>query len=341
MTIPTTNYFISDEAWRIIMFVRCGIIACVPIGVILHAWTEQARPRGIGLRDCASEIIRRAIWYIVALGVIMAIAYVCYRDQFEAYLNIANGDFVAPLLGVVGGFAVVGLLWFACWYYPALGVMNKMVVARVSTHISGGVVQHGGEKQQAAQAFREKFYRSKEAKAGHYISAVSIAGLYMRPEAEMRHCLFLGSSGAGKTTAVRGLLRSVQERSLYTNDRALILDPDGAYLSRFFDPNLHKILNPFDARSMKWALFREISEPWDIENIANALVPDPGGESGQWADKARLVVSSVLQYLSKIPGAESRDLYEVCCLSTVPELRELLANTPADFVNLTWPLSML
>ena len=40
-------------------------------------------------------------------------------------------------------------------------------------------------------------------------------------------------------------------------------------------------------------------------------------------------LSSGLEVLSHTPGAQTRDLYEVCCLATVPELRELLAKTPA------------
>lgn len=330
MTNPSTVYTISDEALRIIISLRLSIFFLVPFCVILQAWTEQLKPRGISLSDCTLEITKRALWYIVPIEVIAAIAYVFYRDQFEACVNIASGYSEAPLLGIVASLLVCGVLWFASWYYPAQGIVNKMATIRVSEHISGAVVENGSKKQQADKAFHVKFVRSKEAQAGHYISTVSVAGLYMPPESEMRHFLFLGSTGAGKTAAVRGLLRSVQERSQYTKERVLMLDPDGAYLSRFYNPKRgDKILNPFDARAMKWALFKEISEPWDIENIANALVPDPGGESGQWADKARLVVSSALQYLSKIPDAESRDLYEVCCLSTVPELREILSKTSA------------
>ena len=43
-------------------------------------------------------------------------------------------------------------------------------------------------------------------------------------------------------------------------DRAVIADPDGGYLQRFYDPASRGdvILNPFDQRSVKWNLFAEI-----------------------------------------------------------------------------------
>jgi hypothetical protein len=58
--------------------------------------------------------------------------------------------------------------------------------------------------------------------------------------------------GSGKSTAISEVLRMALARG----DRALIADPDGGYLQRFYDPHRGDlILNPFDPRWARWDLF--------------------------------------------------------------------------------------
>lgn len=317
----------AAELSQTLTTMRLGIIAFVPILVILHAWTEQAKPRGISLHDCAWGIAKRAVWYIGALVVLLASAYVCYQDKFEAGLEIASGHSGAPLPGVLAGLAVFGTLWLACWYYPAIGVVQNMA-GIVTQHLRGSIVLDGAAKQKGDAKRRED--HDREAEAGHYAGNIRLAGLCAPTAAEVLHWLVLGSTGTGKTLAIRGAINDIAERAKHTAERMLIVDPDGGYAARYFNAKRgDKVMSPFHPSSVNWAMFREICRPYDADNIAAALVPDPGGDAGEWARKARTVVSSALEVLAKTPGAESRDLYEVCCLATVPELRELLAKTPA------------
>jgi hypothetical protein len=327
MTVSTAN--LPTEVSQILMSLRLGLIAFIPMLVTLHTWTEQAKPRGISFRDCAWKITKGALWYIGALDALLAIAYVCLRDKLELYLDIANGHSGAPLLGVFGGLAVLGLLWFACWYYPATGVVHGMAASGVCHHLRGSIVIDGTMNQAKAAKLHEGFDRRTD--AGHCVSPIRLAGLPMPAAAEVLHTLILGTTGTGKSVTIRGAMSDISERAKHTGERMLIVDPDGAYAARYFDPKrCDRILNPFDAeRTANWAIFQEITRAYDADNIAAALVPDPGGDAGEWARKARTVVSSAIEVLAKTPGAESRDLYEVCCLATVPELRELLARTPA------------
>ena len=79
-----------------------------------------------------------------------------------------------------------------------------------------------------------------------------IAGVSVPLEDETKHFKFMGTTGSGKSTAMRELLNGALKRG----DRAIIADPDGGYLSRFYDPSRGDvILNPFDTRSAKWNLF--------------------------------------------------------------------------------------
>jgi len=48
----------------------------------------------------------------------------------------------------------------------------------------------------------------------------------------------------------------------------VIADPDGGYLGYFHDSARGDvILNPFDARSLKWDLFAEIANDYDVEHL--------------------------------------------------------------------------
>ena len=58
-------------------------------------------------------------------------------------------------------------------------------------------------------------------------------------------------------------------------DRAVIADPDGGYVRRFHDPKRGDvILNPFEPASARWDLFGEISNDYDVEQLARSLIPD-------------------------------------------------------------------
>lgn len=64
----------------------------------------------------------------------------------------------------------------------------------------------------------------------------------------------------------------------YLGGLAVIADPDGGCLNRFYDPARGDvILNPFDRRAHTWDLYGEITPPHDVEQLARSLTPDPPG----------------------------------------------------------------
>jgi hypothetical protein len=76
-------------------------------------------------------------------------------------------------------------------------------------------------------------------------SELSLAGVRVAELDETKHFKFIGTTGTGKSTAIAQLL----ERALARGDRAIIADPDGGYLRRFYDEGRGDIiLNPFDQR---------------------------------------------------------------------------------------------
>lgn len=143
---------------------------------------------------------------------------------------------------------------------------------------------------------------------------------------ETKHFKLLGTTGTGKSTAIRELLAGALARG----DRALIADPDGSYLEAFYDPErADRILNPFDQRSARWDLFAEIRAPQDAEQLARSFVPDHEGSDRNWRHYARTFISAVLRRLSSSGEANLPQLYRLLFLAPAEELRVLLAGTPA------------
>jgi hypothetical protein len=124
-------------------------------------------------------------------------------------------------------------------------------------------------------------------------TCITLAGIAVEPMDKTKHFKLIGTTGSGKSTAIRDVLRTALSRG----DRALIADPDGGYLHRFYDPDRgDQILNPFDPRSARWDLFGELRDPYDTDQLARALIPDAADASGrEWRAYARTFLAAILR----------------------------------------------
>lgn len=165
--------------------------------------------------------------------------------------------------------------------------------------------------------------RSTRSTAG----SITLAGLQVAPLDETKHFKIIGTTGTGKSTAIRELLTGALERG----DRAIIADPDGGYLSRFADAARGDIvLNPFEPGSRKWDLFGEIHNAYDVDQLARSLLPDQGGPDRSWINYARTFFSSVTRQAHEAGITDMRELYRLLVVADAKELRGLLAGTPAQ-----------
>jgi type IV secretory pathway TraG/TraD family ATPase VirD4 len=97
---------------------------------------------------------------------------------------------------------------------------------------------------------------------------LTLAGIAIRPSDESKHFKLIGTTGTGKTTAIRELLGSAIARG----DRAIFADPDAGYLAHFYDRYRGDIvLNPFERESAKWNIFAEIDSSFDVDQFATTL----------------------------------------------------------------------
>ena len=154
---------------------------------------------------------------------------------------------------------------------------------------------------------------------------ITLAGMTIAAEDETKHFKFIGTTGTGKSTAIREILSAALTRG----DRAVIADPDGTYLSRFYDARRGDvILNPFDPDSVKWNLLGETATDQDVDQLARSLIPD-GGSDRSWSGYARTFFTAVVQQAMAARTQDDREIYRLITQASVKELQALLAGTAA------------
>jgi type IV secretory pathway TraG/TraD family ATPase VirD4 len=157
-------------------------------------------------------------------------------------------------------------------------------------------------------------------------AGLTLAGVPIAPADETKHFKLIGTTGTGKSTAIRELLGAALRRG----DAAIVADPDGGYLARYYDAARGDvILNPFDGEARKWDLFAEISHDYDVEQLARSLIPDHGARNAEWPGYARTLFSSVTHQLLEGGIRDDEELFRLLTRAPQAELRSLLAGTVA------------
>jgi type IV secretory pathway TraG/TraD family ATPase VirD4 len=162
----------------------------------------------------------------------------------------------------------------------------------------------------------------------HTGAMLRLAGKPIHRADETKHFKLIGTTGTGKSTAIAGLLSAALRRG----DRAVIADPDGGYCTQFFDAwRGDQVLNPFAARSAKWAPLAELEDAADPEHLASALIAtSTDATASEWRGYARTFVAATLERCRAIPGGDTRELWRLIAVAGPDELRPLLAGTAAQ-----------
>ena len=191
-------------------------------------------------------------------------------------------------------------------------------------YLSGLVSQRGSSDSQVERGATLRDAYPSRVRRG----ALRLAGVTVPASDETKHFKLLGTTGTGKSTAIRGLLRTALERG----DRAIIADPDGSYLAHYYDPERgDQILNPFDTRAARWSLFAELDSAYDIEELARALIPEHGDAAArEWKSYARTLFTAITRQLHDARETDLGLLYRLLTSAHVKELRILVAGTAAE-----------
>lgn len=154
---------------------------------------------------------------------------------------------------------------------------------------------------------------------------IVLGGVPIPVDTEPYHFMVAGSTGSGKSVAIRTLLDHIKDRG----DTAIIVDSGGEFLTRYYNKDTDYILNPFDDRCVSWSPTAELEGPWDAESLARSIVPNGTADMKEWNGYAQTFLTAVLQKLFEQRRTSLRDLLWTVQAASIDELKPLLAGTPA------------
>ncbi|WP_186159544.1 type IV secretion system DNA-binding domain-containing protein [Burkholderia gladioli] len=167
---------------------------------------------------------------------------------------------------------------------------------------------------------------TKELQAQDAASPYRIAGVPMRKQAENLNTLIAGAQGTGKSQQFFALMDQVRAQG----KRAIVYDTSGEFTATYFREGKDIILNPFDARSPNWNVWREIQEDYHNDGIAEGLIPIPPNVPDPFfAIAGRMIVKDTIRALGEDGKRTNAALYKAIAHSNLEELHAILIKQAA------------
>ncbi|HGK6639219.1 TPA: type IV conjugative transfer system coupling protein TraD [Legionella pneumophila] len=191
-------------------------------------------------------------------------------------------------------------------------------------------LQKKGENQSKSRVVRgselveEQELKTRIKKKGK-TSPYRISSVYLPLGSEAQHIQIAGTTGSGKTVAIRDLLMTIRERG----ERAIIYDKGGTYLSRFFREEQDVLLNPLDERGHSWNVWAECEDKADLEALAEAIMPMPINNTMDpfWIHAARMIFVSTANELKNHPNRSNLMLLRYLLTTDLEKIHHLLRHT--------------
>ncbi|HSH85389.1 MAG TPA: type IV secretion system DNA-binding domain-containing protein [Guyparkeria sp.] len=240
-------------------------------------------------------------------------------------------------LGIVGDHAIVswlqsdGRLMLWAWHFVTWGtgidyysVDALKALASVLAGIATATVYEHWVLSTHRRVRHRRGAQISERGVGDRQGVIRFANGVSIPAAfETRGMMAVGAPGTGKTQIIRRALNGVRKRG----QRAIVVDAGGDLMKSLYRDG-DAILCPGDERSIDWSPLAEIRQIEDVDDVAQAIVPERGS-TDDWDEYARTILSAVLQRVYERGGC-NRDVVHYCTMSSWDEMREICAGTPAQ-----------
>lgn len=157
-------------------------------------------------------------------------------------------------------------------------------------------------------------------------SGIKLGQALLLKGSETKHILICGTTGSGKTNALRQLLHQIRLRG----DRALIVDTTGDFVAKFYQEKKDLLLNPYDMRSETWHPWCECKKKYDYEHLVNSLIPKGSQKHDNFFPEAAraVILASLLHYRKQ--GKSNMEMFVQGLLrKDVKELFDELEDTDA------------
>ena len=239
------------------------------------------------------------------------IGHLYYRRAAHAtYFNAARGCW----LGFIG--------WLAGLFLLRRTMERRRERALRDRVIAGTLVT---TEKQLAKLIRDEIAAEAKASAQTQPRPLAIGTVPIPARLETRHMAMIGTTGSGKTTALRQLLDGIEARG----EAALVYDTSGEFIAHYYRPERGDIiLNPFDARCAFWSPFAEIAHPADAARIAHQFITETGHQdSDVWLDTSRILVANMIATLWKEGNGTLPALLDALQVKSKDELKIWLERT--------------
>ena len=152
-----------------------------------------------------------------------------------------------------------------------------------------------------------------------------VAGVPYPWRAEQSHTMIVGTTGTGKSTAMKDLLRQIKARG----DRAVVFDLTGTYVEGFYNKKTDVLLNPFDVRCPAWSPFADARTREHFKEVSQALIPMTENGDSFWQETARMLFVETCVRLVEQGRGNNKSLAEVLMTSKLKDLHAHVARTIA------------
>lgn len=143
---------------------------------------------------------------------------------------------------------------------------------------------------------------------------------------EQSHAMLIGTTGSGKTTALKKIVAQARRRG----HRCVIFDLTGTFVESFYNPETDIILNTMDQRCQPWTIFSDCDNYAEFLSGATALIPSGhNAEDDFWQKAARTLFVEMCMKLIERGATSNGALAHYLMQADLKRISEELASTVA------------
>ena len=221
---------------------------------------------------------------VIGLGTVAGAA-TGYTGAWEAIALMKSGAFLPPK-AILAAIHAAGIMPPQFAPYLAAGAAIGAITGAAIGYFAADIkheIHIRGRRLETVNAAAKALRPGKKAASGLAIHPQ----LKISQQQECRHFLLLGGSGSGKTSILWPMINQAVSRG----DRCLIFSFKGDFQQKGDFP--FSLLAPWDKRSVRWQLGKDIRTRLHAESLAKTLIPTPEKDP-IWAQGAQGLLTAII-----------------------------------------------
>lgn len=300
------------------------------------------------------QIIDKVLWIVIFTFILILVAaFYTMTTPYQRYVSIeyiwsqialilnpsATGMFIQPS-GMqtlvkcrdIAHSPLVKQIVNDVYYQLVIATTLSFVVSLLSYMGMSRWLKSRGKKHTDDVAIRGDRFVTKEAMCDLLVkrktnSDLLLAGMPLVKNKETAHFLFHGTTGTGKSNAIKELLDQIRKRG----DRAIIYDKSCNYLEEYYRPQHDVLLNPLDQRGESWDLWKECRDAADFDSLAAAQIPMPlSNQDPFWINAARTIFSAAAFEMRHDKDKSIAKLLQTLLTADLQSIQKYLKGTEAE-----------